>query len=706
MLNTLLAQQKENAVLWFPVLTGAGIALYFAQHSEPDFWIGFAALFVLVLAVLYSALIAHRQIPVIIFMAMMLIALGWCSAQFRTMMVAAPVLKDTMKYASIEGVIHTIDTLDEGKGVRILIKNPAVEELSPQDTPSFIRISVRKYEGLKAGQRIKVLAGLNPPAAPVAPDGYDFQRHAYFERIGAYGFAYRAPEILEQTSAGWLERFRQDKADYVAGVLDKPAVSSIVSALLLGERAAIPEDTWEDIRAAGLAHVISISGLHISMIAIGVFFVARLIMAMIPSFALRYPIKKYAAFLGLLSAIAYGCMVGLEIPTLRSIIMTGLILLAVMLDRDPFSMRLVALAAFVILLIQPETITNPGFQMSFGAVAALIFFYAETRSFWTALRRRITPQWVMWCLIWIFGACFTSVIATLATTPFTIYHFQQFPIYSVVGNLLALPVIGLIIMPAAILAYCLMPFGLESVAIWLMGLGVDLMLVISHEIAAWPYASLDLVKWPLSSILFMVAGCLWVMIFKGWRVRMAAIMPFIAALYCILSYKPADILASSSTKLMMIVTQDHEAWLSNKRGEKFSAENWLMAAGIPSERISYWPKEGTLGSEGNDMLACDISGCHAVLKAQNIAFSFEPYTMASDCASAALILSTEAVAKSVRQYCVNTDSGQSPVIIDRWDLRYKGAHEIRITDNGDIIVRNVKDARGERPWTASGHGRK
>lgn len=706
MLNTLLAQQKDNAVLWLPVLTGSGIAFYFMQHSEPDFRFGFAALFVLILAVLYSAFIAHRQTPVIILMAMMLIALGWCSAQFRTMMVDAPSIKEAMKYASIEGVIHTIDTLDESKGVRILIKDPALEELPPEDTPRFIRISVRKYEGLKAGQRIKVLAGLNPPAAPVAPDGYDFQRHAYFERIGAYGFAYGAPEILEQTHAGWLERFRQDKADSVAQIIDKPAVSSIVSALLLGERAAISEDAWEDIRAAGLAHVISISGLHISMIALGVFFVARLFMVMIPGFALHHPVKKYAAFLGLLSAVAYGIMVGLEIPTLRSIIMTGLVLLAVMLDRDPFSMRLVALAAFVILLMQPETITNPGFQMSFGAVAALIFFYEETREFWSYLRRQIQSQWLKWICIWFLGACATSVIATLATTPFTIYHFQQFPVYSVIGNLLAMPVIGLLIMPFALLAYCLMPLGLEQPAIMVMGWGVDLMLVISHEIAAWPYASFDLVKWPLSSILWMTLGCFWLMIFKGWRVRMVSILPFIAALYCIFSYTPPDILASSNAKMMMVRTQDHEAWLSNKRGEKFSAENWMKAAGINPNDALYWPKEGMLGHEGGDTLACDISGCHVVLKAQNIAFSFEPYTLVSDCASAALIISTEPVAKSVRQDCVNAATGQSPIIIDRWDLRYKGAHEIRIADNGDITVRNVKDVRGERPWTASGHGRK
>lgn len=704
-MQSLLAAQKDNAVLWLPVLVGIGIAFYLGMHSEPPWWPAPLALFILAAATGVSKLILHRQITGWILSGLFLIALGFCAAQLRSTIVAAPLLEKPMKYANVEGTIETIDTLEGKKGVRVVLKNPVIEELEPEKTPKTIRLSIRKHEGLQSGQRIAVLASLTPPSAPVAPGSYDFQRHAYFQGIGAYGFAFKAPDILEQKTEGWLDRFRQNKAQHVGDVITENAESSIVSALLLGERAAIPEDAWEDIRAAGLAHVISISGLHISMIGLGVFFVMRLIMAAIPYLALHHPIKKYAALIGLISAIAYGIMVGLEIPTLRSIIMTGLILTAIMLDRDPFSLRLVALAAFLILLFQPEALLNPGFQMSFAAVAALIFFYDETRGFWSNLRKRSKSRLIKWSVIWLLGACITSVIATLATTPFTIFHFQQFPIYSVIGNILALPVISFVVMPAAIFAYILMPLGLDAPAIWVMGWGVHIMMVISREISSWAYSSFDLVTWPMSALLCIVIAGLWIMIFKG-RLRYLSAPLLLAGCALIALYQPPDILVSSNTKLMMIRADHQTAWLSSKRREKFTAENWRKASGINAANVESWPKEGTLASPSNeaDTLSCDMNGCHAHLKGARIAFSFSPATLAEDCALADLLISSKPVTDDM--ICINKQSGERVPVIDRWDLKDGGAHSIRIEKKtGNITVNNVALARGQRPWTASGSGR-
>lgn len=716
MLQRFLATQKDNAVLWLPVLTGLGIALYFSLQNEPLWWIGLAVLGVCAAASAFFTFIQPRQIAALFCTGLCLIALGWCCVQLRAVWVAAPVLEKPLKYAQIEGQIATIDTLEDGKGVRIVLRDPVIEELSAERTPRLVRLSVRKPEGLKAGQRIRVLAALNPPAAPVAPGGYDFQRHAYFKGIGAYGFAYKAPEILAQTGQGRLERFRQNKAQQVEHAIPDKAQSSIVSALLLGERAAIPEQSWEDIRAAGLAHVISISGLHISMIAIGVFFVTRLLMAMIPWLALHHPIKKYAAFLGLFTCIAYGIMVGMEVPTLRSVIMTGLVFTAVILDRDPFSIRLVALAAFCILLLQPESLTNPGFQMSFAAVAALIFFYEETRGFWLKLRGGTAPKWLRWTAIWLAGACATSVIATLATTPFTIYHFQQFPVYSVIGNVLALPVIGLIVMPAALAAYILMPFGAEAPAIWVMGQGVAAMLEISREIASWPYAALDILTWPPAALYCLVGAGVWVLIFKGWRVRAVAGLPLLAGCVLIATYNPPDILVTANAKLMMIRADNKTAWLSTRRSEKFSAENWLRAAGINKSNVQVWPKEGTLdaaptgknAAQQSDAspvagLSCDFHGCHARLKGRVIAFAFDPYrTFAEDCAIADLVMVARPKPRGIP--CINTASGENVPVIDRRDLKYNGAHSVYIGASA-IRIESVNSRRGQRPWTVAGAAR-
>jgi competence protein ComEC len=695
-LQAFIGAQKDNAILWLPVLLGLGIGLYFSLKFEPSPWIGVVSLVFCACGALFSAFTLQRTTATLIFSAAVLVSLGHCAAQFRTYVMDAPALSRSMSPARIEGTIRAIDDLDGNRGVRVILENLDIQRLTPEQTPKTIRISIRQEEGLLPGQRINVLAGLNPPAAPISPGGFDFQRHAYFKGIGAYGFAYGAPEILENTTSGRLERFRQREARHVETVVPHPE-ASIVSALLLGERAAIPEDTWEDIRAAGLAHVISISGLHISMIAFGVFFVARLIMALIPRLALYHPIKKYAAFLGIITCVAYGIMVGLEVPTLRSMMMTGVVMAAIMIDRNPFSLRLIAFSAFFILLTQPETLTNPGFQMSYAAVAALIFFYEETQKFWSSLHKRMENPWKRRIVIALLGTCVTSVVATLATTPFTLYHFQQFPIYSVVGNVVALPVIGLIIMPAAVITYILMPIGLDGYAIWVMGQGVRAMLWISHEIASWHYASLDLVTWPRSALLCLVASGLWIALFKG-TLRWGALPLFCAGIVFIMMYKPPDILVSSNAKVILIQPDKTTGWLSTRRSDKFTSENWIRAGGIDPQNVDIWPKEGTLKNEDGNTLSCDNGGCIATIKGKSIAFAFDPYSAVESCAYVDLVIAQEPVK---RHNCPDTR------IIDRWELRRKGAHAIWIDKHRDTLkIETVLEQRGDRPWTAAGSNRR
>lgn len=693
-----LAIQKENAALWLPILIGVGVGLYFSLGFEPDWWIGAGVLLSSLIAI-GALLWRFHQVTmgVLLLAVVLLIALGWSGAQLRTAMVAAPILQKPLSAIWVEGTIRSLDKLDGGRGSRVVLHKLAIERLSADQTPGAIRLSVRRDEGLRPGQKIRLLAGLNPPAAPVAPGSYDFQRHAYFKGLGGYGFAYKAPEILETPRHGGLERFRQKGAERVDSIVPAPE-ASIVSALLLGERAAIPEDSWEDIRAAGLAHVISISGLHISMIAMGIFFVVRFIMALFPRFAVYHPIKKYAALIALIGAVAYSVMVGLSVPTLRSVMMTGLILTAIMLDRSPFSMRLVAFSAFIILLMTPEEMMGPSFQMSFAAVAALIFFYDTTRNYWSNQAKK--GGWVRRIVLVLWGTCLTSVIATIATAPFSLYHFQQFPIYSVIGNVAAFPVIAFVIMPAAVLAYLLMPFGLDPIAIWLMGKGVSGMLWISSEIASWNYASLDLVTWPLASLIAFVAAGLWGMVVKG-RMRWGAVLPFIAAIAFIVSYRPPDILVSSSAKLAMIQPDHNTAWLSNLRAEKFLAENWLRAGGLASKGGQKFPVEGRVEQSGTS-LSCDPYGCLADFQREGfesrrkIALSFDQRTIGEDCANGAELIISFPPAPGY--LCPNS------IIIDRWRLREKGAHAIWVEKDG-VHIKTVADERGTRPWTAAGSKR-
>lgn len=698
-----IAAQRQNAILWVPVLWALGIGLYFGFNFEPSLWSVLLAAIITLAAGGYIGWRLHAvNAAVIGLVALGCVLAGFAGAQIRTHAVAAPVLSKSLSPARVVGTIQSMDVLEVGRGTRVVLRDVMIEDLEADKTPHAVRISIRKDSGLHPGQRISVLAGLNPPSPPVSPGGYDFQRHAWFTRVGAFGFAYTAPEILEVAPARglaglWyvfsdrLENFRQAEAVRVRAVVAEPQ-ASIVSALLLGERAAIPEDVWQDLRASGLAHVISISGLHISLIAGGVFFVLRFIMALFPRFALYHPIKKYAAVIALLAAALYALMVGLSVPTVRSVFMTGMVLLAIMLDRSPFSMRLVAVAAMLILVTTPEALMGPSFQMSFGAVAGMVFFYDQTRGFWTAWNRR--SGWMGKGFIFLCGMVLTSVIATLATAPFTMFHFQQFPFYSVVGNVLAMPVISFVIMPAAVFSYILMPLGLHDPALVVMGWGVQGMIMIADHVASWPNAAMALKAWPLSSLLCFTAAGVVLMLVAG-RARWVCVVPLVVGIILVAAYRVPDIMVAGSGKLVMMRLGD-VVTLSNRRTEKFSAEAWLREAGVDAKDSLVWPRENVL-ERGGDSVRCDDIGCMARLGGRGIAFSFKPQSLTQDCRSAEIVIAIRPIPKAM--------GCGAPTQIDMWDLRNKGTHAIRLKPGGEVDVQTVSEARGVRPWTQGGQKR-
>ena len=221
-------------------------------------------------------------------------------------------------------------------------------------------------------------------------------------------------------------------------------------ALLTGLRGALPDEIWDQWAIAGIAHLLSISGLHLALVAGTLFFAVRIALALAPPLALRLPAKKLAALLALLGAFGYLLISGGTVPTQRAFAMTALALLAVMVDRNPFSMRLVAWAAFVVLLLRPESLLGASFQMSFGAVVALIAAYetgvARRPAGTTGLDGRL--------LLYLAGIALTTIVASAATTPFSIYHFSRFPTYGIVTNLIAVPLTGVWIMPSACSACC------------------------------------------------------------------------------------------------------------------------------------------------------------------------------------------------------------------------------------------------------------
>ncbi len=507
--------QRDRFALWIPVLFGAGIAVYFSVTVEPAPWAGAAAAGVCATAMLVAWRAPGWRLA---FFALALAATGFAVAQGRTHAVAAPVLARDFGPGWVTGRVVALDRRPEG--TRAILDRPALQGLSADDTPARVRVRLRRGDDPAVGAVIRLRAKLAPPAAPAMPGAYDFQRRAWFERIGGVGFAYThaapvaAADAGDGASAGrlWLARFRLGIADRIRAAVPGTA-GAVAAALITGDRSAIPEETIEAMRDSGLAHLLAISGLHVGLVAAILFFGIRLVLALVEPVALRLSIKKIAAGCAFAGAFAYLLMSGATVPTQRAFVMTGIVLAAVLLDRTAISLRLVAWAAMLVLLLQPESLMGPSFQMSFAAVLSLVAAYEGLRG---PLRRWRAGGGVL-RRVWLYlaGLLLSTFVAGTATGVIALHHFGRFSAYGLVANLIAIPLAGFWIMPWGVLACVLMPFGLEDLALIPMAWGIDLLLDAARMVAAWPGASVQLPAMPGWGLALVAFGGIWLCLWRG-----------------------------------------------------------------------------------------------------------------------------------------------------------------------------------------------
>jgi competence protein ComEC len=483
-----LLAERERWFLWLPVALGTGVAVYFALPIEPPVWLGATGLLVAAVLLLWAWWRLppedfHGYAPALL--GVLVVMLGFAAASWRTHLVGAPVLERRGAY-ELEAMVLLVE--ERIRGQRLLLGEPAIEGLERHATPAQIRVSTRSPEpAFEPGDRVRVRALLMPPSPPVEPGGFDFARHAYFQRLGAVGYALSAPELLSAAEQrGWslgIAALRQSIAERITRAVPG-AAGAIGVALLTGLRGALPDQIWDEWAVAGIAHLLSISGLHLALVAGTLFFAVRIALALAPPLALRLPTKKVAALIALFGAFGYLLISGAPVPTQRAFAMTALGLVAIMADRNPFSMRLVAWAAMVVLLLQPESLLGASFQMSFGAVVALIAVY-ETG----VARRPADAGGLDWrLLMYVGGIALTTLVASAATTPFSIHHFSRFPTYGIVTNLIAVPLTGIWIMPSGMLGLLLIPVGLDGPCFVLMGHAIELIIAAAAFVAALPLA--------------------------------------------------------------------------------------------------------------------------------------------------------------------------------------------------------------------------
>lgn len=661
--------------LWIPVGIGLGIGIYFALPFEPGLGVGLGL--VCIAAAAIFAL--HKTRFDMLGAAALSVALGFTAAELRTRIVAAPVIQEEVA-GEVKGRLIAVEGKTEG-GLRLVIAPAEISYLEPEELPARVRITLRdEIAGLRPGQWFSVKAVLNPPPGPAMPRGYDFARDAWFEMVGGSGFSIAPPQAIAplrelsafEAATDAVNAWRADVAQRIRDGAGGGSTGAIAAALLAGDRAGISVEDNQAMRDSSLAHLLSISGLHMALVGSGIFVALRLLFAAIPFLALRFPVKKWSAAGALAASAFYLVLSGAEVPTQRSFIMLGLMFVAVVCDRAAITMRNVAIAAALILLWLPESLIDVSFQMSFAAVAALVAAYERL----SARKRGTGPRGMLRRAGgWAGAAAFTSLVAGLATAPFAAYHFARFTAYGVAANILAMPVVGLVIMPMGMAALALMPFGLETWPLPAMAWGIEVMLDIARWVASWPGAVTGLAPWPLSALALVVTGGLWLALWRRpWR--LAGLAPIAAGL--LLSAAPSlpDVLIGAEARNVAI--RSGEGYALFAATPAFEAEMWLKSAGDLRP-----PKEAVGG------FACDKARCFASVRGVRLAYVLKDAGMAEACAGAAVVVTRVPLA-----------SCEGPrLVIGRRELTARGAHALYFEDGG-IRVETAADVRGARPWSA------
>ena len=584
-----LDSQRGHLFPWAPVCLGVGIALWFSLRWEP----GASHYAALALGASALLLLAWRLPPGLrpLAAALALVLAGALLAGHRAHSVAGPVL-GWRYYGPVEGTVVEIDRSGSDKP-RLTLEDVVLRDVSPERTPHRVRLSLHG-EGPGAepvpGMRAMTTGHLSPPGGPVEPGGFDFARHAWFEGLGAVGYT-RVPLLVAgppERGVGLLvTRVRMRLSAAMQAALPGET-GAFAAAVTTGDRSGMSPETIEALRDSNLAHLLAISGLHMGLLTGFVFAALRTGLALVPPVALRWHTKKVAAVVALVAAAIYLALSGGSVATERAFVMVAVMLVAVLLDRRAISMRSVALAAVIVLVLRPEALMGPGFQMSFAATLALVAAFGAMRRP-PGKRRRRLPGWARPAA----GVLMSSFVAGMATAPIAAAHFNQMAHYGLLANLLSVPVMGSVVIPAAVVAALLWPVGLSAPALWVMGIGIDWILLVAGRVAHTAGAVTLVPSPPAAFLPTLVAGALFVALWRGpWRLAGLAPMA-LALLLWTQAERPIGLISESGGLVGWMGTEGRA--LSKARGDGFVAKVWLENDGDPAPQ-----EEAALRGDGGE----------------------------------------------------------------------------------------------------------
>ncbi|MBJ3784419.1 ComEC/Rec2 family competence protein [Devosia sediminis] len=667
------AIDKRRLFVLLPFGLIVGLALYANLPAEPPLQVFAAGSLVVGLALilcLWTRSLATTRWAV----QALFIWAGFCllplhGLAFGTSMLAFPA------YGTYEAIVDEVLPGDDGA------QRAIVSSLTPEGEARPVpvrraRILLPDGERVEPGDHLRADLRLAPIPGPVLPGAHDAQFHSYFIGVGAYGSVIGTFERIDPAEGFNLGRAIQALRDVIgnriATVLSGDT-AAIAKAMVVGDQSAISDETRELMAAAGLAHIYSISGLHLSIVAGGVFWLVRMVLASVPVLV-AWPTKKIAAVTGLVAAFLYLLLAGGidNVPAFRSTLMLALIFGAVLAGRQALTMRNVAIAAIVIVLIDPASVFRPSFQLSFAAVVGLIGIYELPR-----LQATSEAEYLHRVARVVAVTAWTSFVAGLATLLFSAYHFQQTAPLGVLGNVLALPFVGLVIMPAGVVSVLAMPLGLDAPFLHAMGWGIDRMVDVAELVAGWSAGWTGnplLAGWTLAAGLMALAW--FAFIENHWRLAAPAIAAGVILLFGFTA-RP-DILIADTTQAVAVRDGDGMALASGRTGS-FAVDVW-------SEHFQTEIEVAHSGAR------CDSIGCVVTTPDYSVALVRNAAAFAEDCGRHDLV-----VARIYPpQHCFA--DGQ---VIGAAELASGGVHALTWDERaGRFDIRPAMESVS-RPWRAA-----
>jgi len=689
-LKDVAASTRSAALInWTPVALGAGIILYFGLRTEPQGWTAEYAFAACAILGALGLWLQRGQFPHWLWaspvaIAMALTALGFGLSMAQTRARAAPVITPVEKPIAFEGWVEREEAGPRLR--RIVIRTSWVEGHSGRTRPLRVQIAAPRGEGVSPGRYVRCFGNLAPPPGPVTPGGYDFARNAYFRQIGASGFAFGPckpavgprEEPPGASTQLWLAAMRRATTDGILRVTGGGSAAGFVAAIATGDQSAIAPDDAKSMQAAGLTHLVAVSGMNMALVGGFAFFALRMVLSAMGSLPLYVNVRAVAAASALITCAAYWALTGASASTTRAFVMAAIAFCAIILNRPALTLRGLAIAALAILITTPDAALAPGFQMSFAATLALVAAFEMERDRREAAEE---PRASRFDWIWraIAAAALTSLVAGLATGPFSTYHFQTYAKYGLFANIAATPIIAFIVTPALMIAVPAAAFGLEAWPLRVAEWGAEQILLIANWAQAQPGAVGAVAQFSPIWLLVCTFGLCGLCLAKGFARIPGAIVITLSVAGAALAPKPIAVVSRDAA---MAGKSPGGFVRSQGNPESFELQRLSQSIGAAPDAPTKTLSEMALPVPGGRM---------AKLNGDTFLSIADPNaTLKNACLpNAAFVLVAQRA---------TSDACKQSLFLDGKQLKESGGLSLYMS-NESLHIETVQERRGKRPWT-------